>query len=402
MEILFLTLENFGSYDDHDMYADVMKEFIKVGHRVHTVLPAYGSGRTRLYPQGESSILRVATDSTTGSRNLIKKGLSTLLIGSVFKRAIQKYYPKKRFDLVVYSTPPITFCGPIQHIKKKHGAKTYLMLKDIFPQNAVDLGMLSKRGLMSLPWLYFRWQEKRLYAMSDHIGCMSPANVEYLCNHNPGLDARRVGICANSLRVPERKPVDKQSIRSQYDIPLDKTVFLYGGNLGKPQGADHIIACLKEAEKEHDVFFLVAGGGTEYERLSREFADIRNVRIIKTLPVEQYHALVSACDVGLIFLDRRFTIPNFPSRLLSYTQAAVPVLSVTDENTDIGKVIEENGFGWHCLADSVAEFCQKVRHIASLPDLTVYGEKGLAYHKAHWLPEHACSAVLKAVDEVCE
>ena len=399
MEILFLTLENFSSYNDHDMYADVMRELISAGHRVHTVLPAYGSGRTALYTEGESTFLRVNTDSTTGSKNLIKKGLSTLLIGGVFKQAIRKYHAGRRFDLVVYSTPPITFAGPIRYIQRKHGASTYLMLKDIFPQNAVDLGMLSKTGIKGLVWLYFRCLEKQLYAMSDHIGCMSPANVSYLLRHNPSVEPSRVGLCPNSLRLPERTLTDKQAIRDSFGIPKDKTVFLYGGNLGKPQGADHIIACLKAAQRETQAFFLVVGGGTEYDRLSREFSDSSNVRIMPSLPVEQYHVLASACDVGLIFLDRRFTIPNFPSRLLSYTQAEMPVLSVTDENTDIGIVIEENGFGWKCLSDSPESFCDKVQQLVALEDLSAYGSRGRAYHQSHWLPEHACAAILKAVNK---
>lgn len=399
MEILFLTLENFSSYSDHDMYADVMNVFVEHGHKVHTVAPAYKTGKTTLYKEGESSILRVCTDSTTGSNNLIKKGLSTLLIGSVFKSAIKKYYVDKRFDLVIYSTPPITFVGPIRYIRRKHGAKTYLMLKDIFPQNAVDLGMFSKVGIKSLLFFYFRWKEKQLYRQSDYIGCMSQANVEYLLKHNPEIPAHKVGICANSLRVPEQQGVDRGAVRKQYGLPLDKTVFVYGGNLGKPQGVEHIIACLNAAESVEDAFFVIVGGGTEYERLKQEFANADHVKIMASLPVDEYHTLAAACDVGLIFLDHRFTIPNFPSRLLSYTQAAMPVFSVTDENTDIGTVISENGFGWACTSYRVDDFCDVLLHITQQENLQAYGARGQAYHKKHWLPEHSYNAVMEALSK---
>lgn len=399
MEILFLTLENFSSYSDHDMYADVMNVFIQHGHNVHTVAPAYKTEKTTLYKEGESSILRVCTDSTTGSNNLIKKGLSTLLIGSVFKSAIKKYYGDKQFDLVIYSTPPITFVGPIRYIRRKHDAKTYLMLKDIFPQNAVDLGMFSKAGIKSLLYFYFRRKEKQLYRQSDYIGCMSQANVEYLLKHNPEIPAHKVGICANSLRVPERQGVERDAVRKQYDLPLDKTVFVYGGNLGKPQGVEHIIACLNAAESVKDAFFVIVGGGTEYTRLQREFADAKHVKIMESLPVDEYHTLAAACDVGLIFLDHRFTIPNFPSRLLSYTQAAMPVFSITDANTDIGTVISENGFGWSCTGDRVDDVCEILLHITQQKDLRSYGERGREYHKNHWLPEHAFQAVMEAISK---
>jgi len=37
----------------------------------------------------------------------------------------------------------------------------------------------------------------------------------------------------------------------------------------------------------------------------------------------------------MIFLDYRFQIPNFPSRLLSYMAAGMPVIVATDPNTDM-------------------------------------------------------------------
>ena len=64
-----------------------------------------------------------------------------------------------------------------------------------------------------------------------------------------------------------------------------------------------------------------------------------------------------------IFLDHRFTIPNFPSRLLGYMQAKLPVLACTDKNTDIGKVVVEGGFGWWCESNDVGEFGRVVERV---------------------------------------
>ena len=93
---------------------------------------------------------------------------------------------------------------------------------------------------------------------------------------------------------------------------------------------------------------MIVGDGTEYGVLERyvEWDKPVNVKLMKSLPKEDYDTMVGACDVGLIFLDHRFTIPNFPSHLLPYMQAKLPVLAVTDPNTDIGKVITVGGFGW--------------------------------------------------------
>lgn len=102
---------------------------------------------------------------------------------------------------------------------------------------------------------------------------------------------------------------------------------------------------------------------------------------MQRLPKEDYDTLVGACDVGMIFLDYRFTIPNFPSRLLSYMQAKLPVLAVTDVNTDIGKIIVDGGFGWWCPSNSVEKFSSTIDLIVD-SDLSI-GDKGFEYLKEY-------------------
>ena len=82
------------------------------------------------------------------------------------------------------------------------------------------------------------------------------------------------------------------------------------------------------------------GNGTEYAKLQAwyEANQGQNVTVMQRLPKEDYDNLVRSCDVGLIFLDQRFTIPNYPSRLLSYLENKMPIIAATDVNTDIGTI----------------------------------------------------------------
>ena len=126
--------------------------------------------------------------------NIIEKGISTVSIEPQFIAGIKKYFSNVKFDLVIYSTPPITFCNAIEFVKKRDGAESYLLLKDIFPQNAVDIGIMSKSGIIGILYRFFRNKEKKLYRISDYIGCMSPANVEYIKKHNPEIDAEKISV----------------------------------------------------------------------------------------------------------------------------------------------------------------------------------------------------------------
>ena len=129
---------------------------------------------------------------------------------------------------------------------------------------------------------------------------------------------------------------------------IEPLVFLYGGNLGKPQDIPFLINCLLDNLNKLDRKFIVCGTGTETHLLQSFLKENKplNITFIPGLPVNEYENLVSECDIGMIFLDYRFTIPNFPSRILSYMEKSIPILACTDKNTDLGKIITEGNFGW--------------------------------------------------------
>lgn len=375
-----MSLGTFNNLNDSSVHLDILKRFAK-DHEVWLVCKNEDKP-TKLTKEARIHVLRVHTGQLK-KIGLIKKGINTIKVEPQFKNAIKKHLSNVKFDLVLYTTPPITFASAVNYIKKRDNAVTYLMLKDIFPQNAVDIGMMSTTGIRGFLYYYFRKKEKELYRCSDYIGCMSPANCEYIIKNNPEVNKNKVEICPNSIEVID-KSVDKKTrnaIRMKYGIPLDKIVFVYGGNLGRPQGIPFLIKCLHKCKDIDNVFFLIVGEGTEYGRLENYVNKYhqKNLKLMKRLPKEDYDTMVAACDVGMIFLDHRFTIPNFPSRLLGYMQAKLPVLAVTDPNTDIGKVIVDGEFGWWCESNDSNRFVDFVKTIISIDSLKMKDFKNNSY-----------------------
>lgn len=397
MNVLFLTMGRFESIEAHSIYADLLRCFRNHGHSVYTICPnekRYHK-KTEIIEENGCHILRIETGDVTRTSSLIKKGIAQTTIEPIYIRAIKEYFPDIQFDLVLYSTPPITFCKAIEYVKKRDGARSYLLLKDIFPQNAVDLGMMSKTGPKSFIYRFFRAKEKKLYALSDRIGCMSQANVDYVLKHNPEVPAEKVEICPNAIEVQDVSITEEEkfAIRNKYGIPLDKKVFVYGGNLGRPQGIPFMIECLR-ACKDTGAFFLIVGSGTEYGKIQNYVDSERpeHVKLMQSLPKEDYDRMIAACDVGLIFLDHRFTIPNFPSRLLSYMQAGLPVLACTDPNTDIGKVIVEGSFGWWCESDDTDAFSESVNAALNCEPIR---EQEFEYLIGHYTVEASFQTIIK-------
>lgn len=401
MNIIFLTMATLGEVDSHGIYSDLMREFRDEGHEVYIVSPRERrtGERTHLYKTGGVHVLAVRTMNLQKT-NVIEKGVGQVLVETQFKQAIKRHLDNIKVDLILYSTPPITFPKVIDYLKSANpSAMTYLLLKDIFPQNAVDLGMMSSTGLKGMLYKFFRKKEKRLYALSNHIGCMSPANVKYLLAHNPEITPDRVEVAPNSLEliVESLESKDpKEEIMHKYGLPLDKPVFIYGGNLGKPQGIPFLIQCLDANANREDCHFVVVGDGTEYAKLEswHKTKQPKSVSVFRRLPKEDYDQLVRGCDVGLIFLDYRFTIPNYPSRLLSYLVEKKPIIAATDPNCDTGSIAEANGYGYWCPSNDVNAFTKCVdRMLAS--DIKQMGEAGYQFLLNNYTVEHTYNAIMK-------
>lgn len=398
MNILFLTLVDFETFSEENIYCDLLREFMKNGHNVYCVSPSERRKKQGTYLTENGHLLKLKIGNIQKT-NLIEKGISTLLIECLYKRGIRKYFIDIKFDLVIYSTPPITLVRVISYVKRKYNAKSYLLLKDIFPQNTVDLRMLSKRNPI---YLFFRKKEKKLYRISDYIGCMSQANVDFVVKNNPYIDPNIVHISPNSIEVKDfkRNAEVKKNAREQYMIPRDKIVFVYGGNLGKPQGISFLVECLRTNQERKECFFVICGTGTEYSLVEKYCKDEKpqNVMLLNGLPKRDYENLLDACDVGLIFLDNRFTIPNFPSRILSYMQKAMPVIACTDQNTDIGRAIEEGKFGFWCRSDDSNEFSKCIDQIMQL-DLEQIGERAYDYLRDNYNVQRSYEIIINAIEK---
>lgn len=405
MNILFLSLIDIQSINDSNIYTDLLKEFINNGDNVYIVSPTErrNKRKTHLIKDKKCEILKVKIGNIT-KVNIIEKGISTLLIETTFKKQIKKYYKNINFDLILYATPPITFCNVIKYIKKRDNAKSYLMLKDIFPQNAVDLNMFSKKSIF---YKYFRKKEIELYKISDYIGCMSPKNQEYLIKHNQYLDKNKIGILPNSIKINQnniRNLKLNKKYRKKYDIPLDAKVYVYGGNLGKPQGIEFIIECLKEIKNIEKTYFIICGNGTEYQKLNNFLKNslIDNVLLINGLPKDEYNEFLNIGDFGLIFLDNKFTIPNYPSRILSYMEKQMPILACTDINTDIGKDITNGNFGWWCRSENPKDFYKLVNKINKIneTDLNIMKKNEFNYLKEKFSSEVAYKTIIKSYNKI--
>ncbi len=373
MNILFLSIGNFSDLGVSSIYTDLLRYFHNNGHKVYLLCPRerrFGLPTEYTIEHG-IHVLRVRTGNITKT-NWLEKGITTLLIGRKLRKAFKHYYNDVTFQLILYSTPPITFVNTVNYIKNRDHAFTYLLLKDIFPQNALDIGILKTSGWKGLLTNYFHYKEKKLYQTSDCIGCMSNANANYLKYHNPYLDKKRIEVCPNTIdSIDHIQLLDssRERLKEKFGLPMEGIIFSCIGNFGKPQNVDFIGSVLRLNKNCNDRHFVFCGSGTDFYKLKElGVNDINNITIMDSVRIEELRLLLKACDIGLIFLDHRFTIPNFPSRMLEYMKAGLGVAAATDSCTDLGDTILSGDFGWWCESKNAEDFQKIIDGICQNPE----------------------------------
>lgn len=383
MRFLFISSDFPTSKRSSNLYTDLAEALVEAGHTVKVVVTEERKNikKTTLSKERNLEVLRVRTGNIY-EVSFYEKAITFITISSILIKNIKKYYKDEEFDYVLTSTPPITFNKVVKWAMKYFNCKSYLMLKDIFPQNGVDLGLYKKNGLI---YKYFRFKEKDLYKNSTYIGCMSPGNKKYIIDNNPYLDKEKIEIFPNTVKIKKygkESAKQRKTIREKYNLGLDDVVAVFGGNFGVPQGLDFFMKVLYEYRNNKKVKFLLIGRGNEKEKVFNyiEENELKNVIKMDYIPREDYEKLLNTCDIGLIFLDNRFTIPNFPSKTLSYFECGLPIMAATDVNTDYKDMLLDNDCGFWVESGDLKEYKKYFNKLIKSSDLRIkMGKNGRKY-----------------------
>lgn len=336
-KILFVTIIRIDDVSESGIYSDLISRFASQGCDITIICPIerrFGLKSRIIYSDG-IRIIQVKSLNIQKT-NIFEKMISSFITEFLFISAFLKNCKNQNFDLGIFTTPSIFITNFIGYIGKKRIKFKYLLLKDIFPQNALDLNITSKYSPF---YFYCRLIEKKLYKIVDFIGCMSKANLDYILKHN-NINKSKLEINPNTIDI-SKYPPKKQKINNQ-ELKL-----IYGGNLGVPQNPSLISKFISKIELMDNISFKIIGSGTAFKVLEEyiNFHDIKKTQISNNLPKSDYFKELESADIGLIFLNENFTIPNYPSRILDYLYFDLAIISNTDINSDINDFILKNKVG---------------------------------------------------------
>ena len=328
---------------------DLSREFALQGHTLTVMLPTAGlSAPWLLEDFGEVQVLRLRAPKTKDI-NYVSRTINEFLMPFAMLRNLRKSpLAKQRWDGVVWYAPTI-FLGPIANdLKKASACRSYLIIRDIFPEWAVDMGLMGR----GVPYKFFKAVERHQYAAADVIGVQTPANMPYFDKWaaQPG---RRTEVLQNWLAAA---PDVGCSVQVAGGPLAGRTIFVYAGNMGVAQGMDILLNLAQGLLARTDIGFIFVGRGSDAQRLRADATarGLSNVVFYDEIDPTEIAGLYAQCHVGIVALDPRHKTHNVPGKFLSYMQSGLPVLASINPGNDLVELIDGERIGRVCTDHSAA------------------------------------------------
>lgn len=391
MKVLFLLLNLKAEGHGDGMYSTLAEVFHKNGHDVTIMAPDENHAKTFLDTERGMRVLRVGSKETQGVSNMIKKGVALATLSWYYKSAYKKHLANEKFDWILMPTPPITLSGFADYVKKKSGARFYLILRDIHPQSVWSIGLLHNK----LEYNFLDFKAKKGYQSADLIGCMSQGNMDFIKSQYPGMDMGKPVLLYNWVKAPAATEADP-TLRPR--LGLDgKFVALFGGNLGKGQRIENIVFLAEHYIENKDIVFLIIAKGVERYRLQKiaKEKSLTNLRFMDYMPQADYLNLVKSVDLGLVSIHENYRVPTCPSKAVSYMASGVPVFAMINPENDYGSIVENAGAGYWAVGSDKKRIVELFDKLYSDNDLREQMSNcGLKFYHENCTPDVAYKTMI--------
>lgn len=325
------------------MFHELAIELQNQGHKVTVITPQANQHKLLSIDSVDSIKVWRFRSGEIKSVGKVKRAINETLLSFNAYRAITKHITKEMFDGVIYYSPSIFFGPFVKFIKKKCNCSSYLVLRDLFPQWAIDANMIRKGSVIEK---YFRFFESMSYSQADTIGLMSEKNIEAF--EREYGDCYPTEVLSNWANLsPIRKNHSRLTIRKRYELE-DKVIFFYGGNIGHAQDMANLVKLAKAMQSYNKAHFLFVGQGDEVELILSlaEKWKLSNFTYLPSVNQNEFKAILSEVDVGLFSLSAKHTAYNFPGKLLGYMVESLPVLGSVNKGNDLMDIINESSSGY--------------------------------------------------------
>ncbi len=356
-------------------------------YRDHSVEPAWRGRPVRIEATSFGSITRV-WPFPTDKGSIVSRGLA-FVAQTALSLAVSVF--KKPPDVVIAMSPPIFFGSAARILARRFHVPFIFNVQDIFPDVAVDLGMLSNPRVIAAA----RRLERSLYSSADVVTVLSEDQAENVRMKLPtGVDpVERVRIIPNFVDTSRVQVVDRHTQYRRDHSLEEKTVVMYSGNVGFSQSFSLVQAAAQHFLDRPELVFVINGEGAARAAVEEWAAPLPNVLLTDFAPREAVSDVLGSADLHLILLRKGLAKSSTPSKLYGIMAAGRPVLASIDVDSDADRIICAAGAGSAVPPDDPHLFVEAVAEMLADPEeLRAMGERAHAYLSHLYTPDQQAEA----------
>lgn len=344
-KILFIT-HRYPKGKNTILEKDTARSLFNMGYKIIVVAPTERKNleNTHKYNDNGIEVLYVKTGNNFNKTSKFEKLLTVLTRPYLIDKSIRKYYLNEEFDLIFGYTPFMANYKLFSKLKKRYNARLVLFLWDIFPQNGKDLGMFRNKILFK----FLKFREKMMYKVFDKIICNCEGQIDYILK-NEYKEKEKLILIRNSEVFEQKETVNKKLLKEELGYKKSDIISIFGGNMGEPQELENIVNMVIKLNEYTNLKFIFLGDGTQVNNLKnmKEKNNIKNLEILNFVEREKYEKILGVCDIGLISLNKNYTVPNFPAKVTGYIKEGIPIFASLDKCSIkyLGEFIKENKIG---------------------------------------------------------
>lgn len=316
------------------MMHELALEFKKNGHSISVLTPAPLQKESLKKKEIDGIEVLYFRSGEIKNISKIKRAINETLLSYHAWSATKHYFNENHFDGIVYYSPSIFWGYLVKKLKSLWKCKSYLILRDIFPQWTLDNGLMKENSPIYRYFKFFEWVN---YKSAGTIGVMSPSNLDFF--KNTKKDISKFEVLFNWSEISEI-PEPKNTFREKLDLK-NKIVLFYGGNIGHAQKMIILVDLAKRFANNSNVHFLFVGKGDEVDLIlnEKEKYNLTNLTYLPSVDQNTYFDMLNEFDIGLFCLHPDHKTHNFPGKLLGYMAFSKPILGCVNSGNDLMEIV---------------------------------------------------------------
>jgi glycosyltransferase involved in cell wall biosynthesis len=354
--------------------------------KVFTGQPGYAFQIPTAPVYEKQGLVQVKRSRTTNlwSKRLRGKAVSGILF--MLRTALHLLKNCRRRDLILITTAPpfLPVLGYLANLLL--GFPYVCILYDLYPDIAVELGVVSKQH-----WLAKFWQSvnRLVWRNAKGLIVLSPAMKQRIATICPEV-ADKTHVIHSWADHRFIKPIAKQDNWFAKEHGLaDKFTVLYSGNLGRCHDVDTLFEAAMQLRNQ-PIQFVFIGNGAKRKILMEKVQRL-GLKNIQFLPYQDKEVLpysLTACDLSLVSVSPGMESLVAPSKLYSALASGRPIAAVCPSHSYLNALIHEANCGATFSNGDSRELAEFILKLSQNQQLTEQmGNAGRQYLEENFTPE---------------